>query len=66
MATYFMDTTRRDICANVIGTGKRAYAGPQIASRSMNPPAPCETGTADPNSGTAGVWGGAGSDQSSL
>jgi len=64
MATYFEGTTRRAVCNNVIGTGKRAYAGPQVKSNSMNPPAPKEAGRSNPTSATAAPWGGTGSNQS--
>ena len=63
---------RRDInTTNVIGEGKRAFMGPQISSRHMNPPTPQEYGrlsgtAANGSSSTVACWGGAGSNASSL
>ena len=64
--------TRRDInTTNVIGHGKRAFSGPTISSRHMNPPTPLEygrrSGTADDGEDSdVACWGGVGSNQDSL
>ena len=66
MATYFEGTYRKDVCDDVIGTGKRAFYGPQIHSSSMNPPCPNISGSPDPNLATAAAWNGEGEDATSL
>ena len=66
MATYFEGTYRKDVCDDVIGTGKRAFSGPQIHSSSMNPPTPNVSGSPNPNAANAAAWGGAGENATSL